>query len=89
MQSKMQVSSRACKYALQPTEQQPPPGTVALRNSLEIVTNFIITKASREGGKEVEQTVTQMHDLEFKTEPLKVSMHHLKLGKTLYVWEHN
>ena len=36
----MRALSRARRYPWQPREQQPPPGTVTLRNSVEIFTNL-------------------------------------------------
>ena len=49
--SEMPASSRGCRYPRQPREQQP--GTVTLRNSLEILTNLythLDQQRGREGG---------------------------------------
>ena len=64
--SEMRASSRAHRYPRQPRERQPPPGTVTLRNSVEILTN-LYTYHSQPRGREGEcETAAQMHNLELK-----------------------
>ena len=64
--SKMRASSRVHRYPQQPRERQPPPGTVTLRNSVEIRTN-LYTYHSQPRGREGEcDTAVQMRNLELE-----------------------
>ena len=64
--SKMRASSRACRYPQQPRERQPPPGTVTLRNSVEILTSLYTYHDQPRGRESKGQTAAIMHKYELK-----------------------
>ena len=64
--SKMRASSRACRYPRQLREQQPPPGTVTLRNSVEILTNLYTYHGQPRGREGEGQTAALMHKYELE-----------------------
>ena len=75
--SKMRASSRAHRYPW-----QPPPGTITLRNSVEILTNLYTYHSQRRGREGECETAAQMHNLELEiARPPRASMHHLKLSE--------
>ena len=66
MPSEMRASSRARGYPRQPREQQPPPGTVTLRNSVEILTNLYTYHGQPRGREGEGQTAALMHKYELE-----------------------
>ena len=58
--------SRARRYPRQPRDRQPPPGTVTLRNAVEILTNLYTYYGHPRGREGEGQTAAQMHNLEVK-----------------------
>ena len=64
--SEMRASSRARRYPRQPRERQPPPGTVTLRNSVEILTNLYTYHGQPRGREGERQTAALMHKYELE-----------------------
>ena len=64
--SKIRASSRAHRYPWQPRERQPPPDTVTLRNSVEILTNLYTYHGQPRGREEEGQTAALMHKYELE-----------------------
>ena len=59
-------ASRARRYPRQPRERQPPPGTVTLINSVEILTNLYTYHGQPRGREGEGQTAAQMHKYELE-----------------------
>ena len=65
-EGEMRAWSRACRYPRQPREQQPPPGTVTLINSVETLTNLYTYHGQPRGREGEGQTAAQMHKYELE-----------------------
>ena len=59
--SEMRALSRARRYP-----RQPPPGTVTLRNSVEILSNLYTCHSQPRGREGEEETAAQMHNYELE-----------------------
>ena len=66
---------RARRYPRQPGERQPPPGTVTLINSVEILTNLYTYHGQPRGREGEGQTALQMHKYELKIARLPERVH--------------
>ena len=74
-EGEMRAWSRACRYPPQPRERQPPPGSVTLRHSVEILTNLYTYHGQPRGREGKGENAAQMHNLVLEMHELPEQVH--------------